>query len=111
MVWLVVIGMGLVTYLERASCLLVFSRVSMSREMERVLRFVPPAVLSALVLPAFVYQGSSIAVPWENPRLLAGVVSAVVAWRTKNVALTLAAGMVALWALQATIYSGYSGLE
>jgi len=36
-----------------------------------------------------------------NFRLLAGLVGALVAWRTRNVLLTLAAGMLALWGLQA----------
>jgi branched-subunit amino acid transport protein len=35
-----------------------------------------------------------------NARLIAGVIAMVVAWRTKNTLLTIAAGMIALWILQ-----------
>jgi branched-subunit amino acid transport protein len=33
--------------------------------------------------------------------LVAGVVAALICWRTRSVPLTLAGGMAALWALQA----------
>jgi branched-subunit amino acid transport protein len=36
-----------------------------------------------------------------NPRLLAGLLAALVAWRTRNVGLTLVTGMVILVALEA----------
>jgi branched-subunit amino acid transport protein len=36
-------------------------------------------------------------------RLLAGMLAALVAWRTRNVLLTLGVGLVALWILQALL--------
>jgi branched-subunit amino acid transport protein len=38
-----------------------------------------------------------------NARLIAGVIAALVAWRTKNVVLTIAIGMIALWVLSAIV--------
>jgi branched-subunit amino acid transport protein len=38
-----------------------------------------------------------------NLRLLAGVLAALVAWRTKSVLLSIAAGLGALWVLQAVV--------
>ncbi|MBF8282806.1 MAG: Branched-chain amino acid transport, partial [Anaerolineales bacterium] len=38
-----------------------------------------------------------------NARLLAGGLAMLVAWRTKNVLLTIAVGMGALWILQAIL--------
>ena len=35
-----------------------------------------------------------------NERLLAGLVAALIAWRTRSVPLTLAGGMATLWILQ-----------
>lgn len=65
----------------------------------RGLRLVPAAVLAALVAPALVRPGAGWEVPWENTRLLAGVVAGLVAWKTRNVVATIAAGMGALWLL------------
>jgi branched-subunit amino acid transport protein len=38
-----------------------------------------------------------------HPRLLAGALAALIAWRSRNALLAIAAGMVALWLLQAMI--------
>lgn len=67
----------------------------------QALEYVPAAVLAALVLPALVRSGGSIDVSFDNLRLYAGLTALVVAWYTRNILLTLGAGMAALWMLQA----------
>lgn len=64
----------------------------------RALRLIPAAVMAALVAPALTHPGASLDL-W-NDRLLAGVIAAVVAWRTKNVLATISVGMTVLWLLQ-----------
>jgi branched-subunit amino acid transport protein len=68
--------------------------------MRRALRFVPPAVLSALIFPELLLPGGTLDLSPGNPRLLAGALAALIAWRTKNMLLAIAVGMMALWALQ-----------
>ncbi len=65
----------------------------------RALRLVPAAVLAALAAPALVRPDGPYEMPWENLRLLAGLLAGAVAWRTRNVVATIAAGMTALWLL------------
>ena len=97
MVAIVLAGAG--SYALRASFLAAARRlVDLPPLAERILRQIPPAVLAALVLPALVRPGGDLDL-WQ-PRLLAGVVAAVVSWRTRNVGLTLAVGMVLLFALE-----------
>ena len=60
-------------------------------------------MLSAIILPELVLKGGELALGWRNARLLAGLVAALVAWRTRNVLLTIAVGMAALWGLQALL--------
>jgi branched-subunit amino acid transport protein len=36
---------------------------------------------------------------WRNPQIIAGIVAVLVAWRTRNVVLTLAAGLACFLAL------------
>ncbi|MCP5115502.1 MAG: AzlD domain-containing protein, partial [bacterium] len=61
-----------------------------------------PAVLAALVVPAVVLaEGSVDVTPFGNPRFLAAVTAALVAWRLKNVAGVIVVGMGLLWILQA----------
>ncbi len=94
--WLIILGIGAGTFLIRFSFIWLFGRGEVRPEIQRVLRFVPASVLSALVLPSFVFTQES-AFSFDNRRFWAGLVAAVIAWRTRNMLLTIAAGMVSLW--------------
>jgi len=102
-VWLLLIGMGIVTYAIRLSLIVLIGRVDVPPIIQRALRFVPPAVLSAIIFPELLRPGGTLDLSFGNVRLLAGVLAAGIAWRTKNVLLTIGVGMVALWVLQAVI--------
>jgi branched-subunit amino acid transport protein len=65
----------------------------------RALRFVPPAVLSAIIFPELLLPQGVLDISLSNLRLLAGLAAILVAWRTKNTVLTILVGMAALWAL------------
>ncbi len=99
--WLILASMGLVTFLLRLSMIAAIGRVNLPPLVQRGLRFVPPAVLSAIIFPELLRPGGTLDLPLGNLRLLAGVLAALVAWRTKNVLLTIAVGMAALWILMA----------
>jgi len=101
--WLTLLGMGLITYGIRLSMILLLGRVRISEDWQRALRLVPPAVLSAIIFPELLRPAGSLDISLGNARLLAGIIAAVVAWRTKNALLTIGVGMAALWILQAMI--------
>ena len=99
--WGLVLVVGLVTLAFRLSFIEAFaSAEDVPPNVRAALRYVPPAVLAALVLPAFLLVDGSLAVGPGNDRLLAGGVAAVVAWRTGSVLGTLVVGMVALYLLR-----------
>ena len=98
--WLTIIGMGIVTYAIRLSLILLLGRVEVPPVVRQALRLVPPAVLSAIIFPELLRPGGAFDLSLGNPRLLAGVLATLVAWRTKSVLLTIAVGMAALWILQ-----------
>lgn len=100
-VWLAIAVAGVGTFLIRFSFIYLFEYLSEVPDgVERALRFVPAAVLAALVVPAIVLVEGSPAVSLGNERLLAAVLAAVVAWRTESIFATITVGMVALLALQ-----------
>ncbi len=101
--WLIILSMGAITYLIRLSLIALLGRVEVPPLVQRALRFVPPAVLSAIVAPELLRPAGTLDLSPGNVRLLAGILAAVVAWRTRNVLLTIAVGMAALWALRAVI--------
>ena len=92
--------MGLVTYALRLSFIALSGRLTMPPFIQRALRFVPAAVLSAIVVPALVFREGDLDLSFGNEKLLAGLLAGVVAWYTKSIIWTIIAGMVALWTLQ-----------
>ena len=99
-IWLVMILAGLLTLATRLSFILLLERIRVPEWFRRGLRFVPVAVLSAIILPELTSPNGSMFLSWRNPQLLAGVVAILVAWKTKNVLLTIAVGMGALLVFQ-----------
>jgi branched-subunit amino acid transport protein len=92
-VWWVILAGGLITYAIRLSFILALERLNVPGWFTRGLRYVPPAVLSAILVPELAGWNGRIDLTWNNPQLLAGALAALVAWRTKNVVLTLAVGL------------------
>ena len=100
-IWLAIIGMGIINYALRLGPILLMERIEIGGTARQALRFVPAAVLSAIIFPELLMPGGTLDISLGNERLLAGLLAAVVAWRTKNVLWTIAMGMAALWLLQA----------
>jgi len=98
--WLLFAAIGLGTFTLRFLFIYLFGKIEMPGWLRRALRFVPAAALAALVFPALTYTGPELNISLHNPRLLAGLLSALVAWKTRNVLWTLAAGMALLWLFQ-----------
>ncbi len=98
--WLVIIGMGIITYGIRLSMIVLLEKVEIPTRLKQALRFVPPAVLSAIIFPELLQPGGRLDVSLGNERLMAGLLAMIVAWRTKNVLWTIIVGMAALWLLQ-----------
>ena len=99
--WLTIVGAGAVTFALRFSFIALLGRTEMPLFLGRVLRFVPAAVLTAVVIPLLFYENGSLEASLGNERLLAGLVAALIAWRTRSVLFTLGGGMATLWTLQA----------
>ena len=95
-IWLVMIIAGLATFATRLSFILLLDRIRVPDWFRRGLRFVPMAVLSAIILPELTSSTGSLFISWRNPQLLAGMIAILVAWRTKNVLLTIGVGMASL---------------
>src|SRR4051812_46963431 len=90
--WVAVVLAGAGTYAMRASFLALAHRMDgLSPGLRRVLRQIPPAALASLVVPALLRPEGRVDV--FQARLWAGIVAGLVAWRTRNIAITLLVGM------------------
>ena len=99
-IWIVMVVLGLLTFATRLSFIALLERIKLPPTFQRALRFVPIAVLSAIIAPELGYYNNVLALAPTNPRLLAGIVATLVAFWTKNVFWTLLAGMAVFWILR-----------
>jgi branched-subunit amino acid transport protein len=97
--WIAILLAGAGTFAMRASFLAVAGRLAeVPPPVRRVLRQIPPAALAALVAPALLRPGGELGL-WQ-PELAAGLLAAIVSWRTRSVVATLTVGLGGLALLQ-----------
>ncbi|MFB6310245.1 MAG: AzlD domain-containing protein [Salinirussus sp.] len=90
------------TFLIRLSFIEAFHHLEgVPAGLERALRYVPAAVLAALLVPRVALTDGTVLLGPENEKLLAILPAAIVAWRTDNMLLPVAVGMATLWLLAA----------
>ena len=94
-----ILGMAVVTFAVRYPVLALVSRMPLPAAVLKAMRFIPPAVLTAIIVPAvLIPDGATLQFDYRNSYLMASLVAGLVAWRTKNLLLTIILGMAALWA-------------
>jgi branched-subunit amino acid transport protein len=98
---LIILGMAAVTFFTRFGAQLAFRSVGLPPWINRWLRHVPTAILTALIVPPIVLPAGRLDLTWHNPYLLAGVLAALVAWRFRNIPLTMGIGLAAIIILRA----------
>jgi branched-subunit amino acid transport protein len=94
---IVVLAVGAATYAMRASAIVLFATRAMPAALERSLRNVGPAVLAALTVNLAAGSSSGGAPSVSVAEVAALLVAGLAAWWRKNLLVSLAAGMVALW--------------
>lgn len=100
-VWLVLLAGGLLTFAIRFSFIYALGKVAVPPALHRALRFVPPAVLCAIIFPEVLMTGGGLDAGLSNPRAPAAALAVLVALATRRTLPTIAAGMAALLLLQA----------
>jgi branched-subunit amino acid transport protein len=95
----VILVVGLITFAIRFSFIALFGRLEeIPPGLQRALRYVPAAVLAALVVPAVVVFPADGGLAVD--KLVAGTVAAGVAWRTDDILATIVVGMGTLWVVR-----------
>lgn len=101
--WLILFVSGLLTYGIRLTFILLWGKIRVPELIRISLRYVPPAVLSAIVIPELFIREGQIDVSLGNGRMIAGIVAILIAWKFHNSLLTIIAGMVVLMLIEFAI--------
>lgn len=100
MSWLVILAVSAVTFTMRMSFIAVVKPHAIPPAVQRLLRYVAPAVLAAIVVPPILIRADALDLGPDNPRLVAAAVAVVIAWFGRSVVATVAGGMGTLWLMQ-----------
>jgi branched-subunit amino acid transport protein len=84
----------------RLSFIVMWGKFQVPSWLQRALRFVPPAVLTAIIFPEMLLPSGQLDLSLANARVIAGALAALVAWRTRNIVLTILVGMGVLLVVQ-----------
>ncbi|MEO6927578.1 MAG: AzlD domain-containing protein [Casimicrobiaceae bacterium] len=98
--WTVIVVVGALNYLSRLSFIALFARRTMPAMLARALKYVPAAMLTALVLP-MVFVSTPTFASLLSPRVIAALVAGAIGFFTRNTLATVVVGMGTLWLLQA----------
>lgn len=90
---LTLVGMMAVTYIPRLFPLLFLSGRSLPPLFIAWLKLVPPAVLSAMLVPSLLVKDEQFTLAASNLYFWAALIAFPVAWKTKSLCLTVLVGM------------------
>lgn len=94
--FLLIAGMAAVTISTRIPVLMLLSRRKLPAAIARALKYVPPAVLAAIIVPIVLLPNGQLDLRFSNTALIPSVVAVLISWRTRNLLLTIVLGMAAL---------------
>lgn len=89
----IIFCMMAVTFATRFSCAALFRQTGMPTWLERWLKHIPTAILTALIVPALILPKGEVDISLQNHYLLAGLVAAAAAYKSRNIVVTLVLGM------------------
>lgn len=98
-IWIPIIFVGILTYFSRFSFIAFSENLHIHPKIYRTFKYIPISVLAAIIVPE-IAKSTDIQNIISLPRLAAGAIAILVAWRTKNVILTITVGMLILYLIQ-----------
>lgn len=96
MIWWIIIGMLVVTYIPRMLPMVFTKDISFPPPIERWLSFIPYAALAALILPGVLTVVPEH--PWAG--LAAGIGAGLIAWFTSSILFSLVSAVAILFIVQ-----------
>ena len=99
--FLLITGMALVTFLTRYPIIGMSGHIQLSPRFLQILSYVPPSVLTAIVVPSVLISSESeIILDHTNARLIGAIAAILVGFWRKNLLLTIVVGMLVFWGWQ-----------
>ncbi|MGB3297463.1 MAG: AzlD domain-containing protein [Phormidesmis sp.] len=96
-------GMAMLTFAIRYLMFGASSRITLSPALLNALRYLPPVILTAIVVPEVLLSEGTLEVSYLNARLVGAIAAIIVSSLTQNLLLTIVLGMAAFFGWQSFI--------
>ena len=93
-------GMAIATFAIRYLMFGASSRITLSPALLSALRYLPPVILTAIVVPEVLLSEGTLEISYLNARLVGAIAAIIVSKLTKNLLLTIVLGMAAFFGWQ-----------
>lgn len=97
---LLVIAMGVVTYIPRMLPMIFLKNIKLSSPVKRFLEFVPYAVLASLIFPGILFSVDNLA-----SAVFGATISIILAFLRVNLVLIVVGGIVGVWVMDVIFFS------
>lgn len=96
----IIMAMAAVTFFTRFASLILLHHTGIPAWFEKWLKHVPVGILTALIMPSILVQQGQINLSLHNHYLVAGIIAAIVAYKSRSAILTMGLGMGAMFMLR-----------
>lgn len=97
---ILIAGMALVTFGIRYFLLAFADRIELPDLLKDSLKFIAPAVLTAITVPAVLMPAGELDISLANPYLISGVLALIAGILSRNVLMTIFVGLLAFFLYQ-----------
>jgi branched-subunit amino acid transport protein len=96
----IILSMACITFLTRFLLMALLGNAHNSKDMADVMRLVPIAVLTSLIVPSLLAPKGHVDFSLTNEYLVAGIIATIVTYRTKVLILTIVVGIATILAMR-----------
>lgn len=90
---LIILGAGLATYCTRFPLMILSSKGELPPRLTKFMSFIAPAVLTSLIVPTIFMKQGNIDISINNNYIIASVITALSAYFSKNMLVTVLIGI------------------
>ena len=96
---------GILTYITRMTMIALISRDMLGDKIKAVLEYVPSAVFPAIIFPGIFINDYGTFIEINDPKIYGALVAIVAGYFSKNIIITILAGLVSYWLLIFVVFN------
>ncbi|PRR83852.1 AzlD domain-containing protein [Clostridium vincentii] len=95
-IYLLIIGIAIVTYIPRCLPILYLSKKDLPNWLKDWMKFIPSGVFAALILPSVLIQDGRLNLGFTNINLITSILVVIIAVKKKSLGLSIAVGVFSI---------------